>query len=171
MDTKIIKFYQSIPELGIKGRFDMEDQFEAIGLPKDLTGKTVLDMGCNIGAFLIEALKRGASKCIGVELNPVWRYLGNGIMQELDVPIRIYSKIPYEDKFDVVLLLSVTHVAEGISGQQLLDHCYNMTNKLLIVEVNDRLQKEELVLPKGAVFYGKNKNDRSVYTFTKNDLQ
>lgn len=163
----MIPYYQSIPELGIKGRFDVAQQVKAIGLPDDLTGMSVLDIGCNTGAFLIEAMKRGASKCIGVEPNQDWRILGNGIMMELDVPIRIYSRIRPDDKFDVVLLLSVTHVAEGISGQDLLDHAYAVTNKLLIVEINDRLQTEKLTLPKGAVLYGKNKDNRSVWHITK----
>jgi predicted rRNA methylase YqxC with S4 and FtsJ domains len=163
----MINFYQSIPELNIKGRFDMEAQFKAIGLPEDLKGQSVLDIGCNTGAFLIEALKRGASKCVGVEVNQNWRLLGNGIMVELDLPIRIYSRIKPTEKFDVVLLLSVTHVAEGISGQDLLNQAYKIANKLLILEINDRLQKEKLILPQGAKLYGANKDNRSVYKIFK----
>lgn len=162
-----IPYYQSIPELGIKGRFDIKEQVKAIGLPEDLTGLSVLDIGCNTGAFLIEAMKRGATRLIGVEPNQDWRFVGNGMMLELDVPIRIYSRIDPRDKFDVVLLLSVTHVAEGMTGQQVLDNAYRATNKLLIVEINDRLQKEKLTLPKGAVFYGKNKDNRSIWHFNK----
>lgn len=166
----MIDFYQTIKELDVKGRFDVEEQVKAIGLPEDLTGMSVLDIGCNTGAFLLEAYKRGATTLVGEEVNNVWRWLGNGMMQELDVPVRIYRKVRNDDRFDVVLLLSVTHVAEGITGQDLLDRAYKMAKKLLIVEINDRLQTEKLVLPKGGKLYGKNKDNRSVYTFVKDDL-
>lgn len=163
MDSKMIPYYQSIPELGIQGRFDIQQQLKAIGMPDELNGLSVLDIGCNTGAFLLEAYKRGATKLVGIEPNQDWRILGNGIMAELDVPIRIYSRIDPRDTFDVVLLLSVTHVAEGMTGQDLLDYAYRITNKLLIVEINDRLQTEKLTLPKGATLYGKNKDNRSVW--------
>ena len=32
--------------------------------PDDLTGKTVLDVGCRYGYFCFEALKRGASRAV-----------------------------------------------------------------------------------------------------------
>ncbi len=35
-----------------------------------LSGKTILDMGCGTGSFAIEALKNGASSCVGFDLSP-----------------------------------------------------------------------------------------------------
>ncbi len=37
---------------------------------EELSGKTLLDMGCGAGSFAIEALKNGASSCVGVDLSP-----------------------------------------------------------------------------------------------------
>src|SRR6185295_10504993 len=36
-------------------------------LPEDLTGKTVLDVGCNAGFYSLEAKRRGASRVLGVD--------------------------------------------------------------------------------------------------------
>ena len=73
------------------------------------------------------------------------------------------------DKYDLVLCLSVTHVSETQSGQEILDKAWARVKKggLLILEVNDRLQTEKLVLPEGGKLYGKNKDNRSVHHFTK----
>lgn len=166
-----INYYQSIPKLNIKGRMNTQEEFDKIGLPKDLKGKTVLDIGCNIGAFLLECYDRGASWLEGVEVDREWRWLAIGMLNEHTNPMfNVCDNVnQVMEKFDLVLLLSITHVAEGISGQKLLDKAYSLVNKggLLIVEINDRLQVEKLKLPEGAVFFGKNKDNRSVYHIKK----
>src|SRR5690242_5849730 len=42
-------------------------------LPSDLTGKSVLDIGCNGGFYSIELKKRGASRVLALDLDT--RYL------------------------------------------------------------------------------------------------
>src|SRR3954463_4507211 len=42
-------------------------------LPKDLTGKTVLDVGCNAGFYSMELKRRGADYVLGLDSDP--RYL------------------------------------------------------------------------------------------------
>lgn len=41
--------------------------FELAG---ELTGKTVLDLGCGSGRYLVEAARRGASRVVGVDTSP-----------------------------------------------------------------------------------------------------
>src|SRR5436309_596182 len=36
-------------------------------LPQDLSGKTVLDVGCNAGFYAVEAKRRGARRVLGVD--------------------------------------------------------------------------------------------------------
>ena len=36
-------------------------------LPEDLTGKTVLDIGCNAGFYSMEMKRRGAERVVGVD--------------------------------------------------------------------------------------------------------
>ena len=42
------------------------DRF-AGALPADLTGKSVLDIGCNAGFYSVEMKRRGASRVLGVD--------------------------------------------------------------------------------------------------------
>ena len=60
--------YQQVPELGIKGQRDMEHRIGAMQLSKvDFKGKTVLDIGCNLGAFSRYAVERGAVRVVGID--------------------------------------------------------------------------------------------------------
>ena len=43
-------------------------------LPEDLTGKSVLDIGCNAGFYSFEMERRGASRVVGIDADE--RYLG-----------------------------------------------------------------------------------------------
>src|SRR5687767_15115668 len=42
-------------------------------LPRDLSGKTVLDIGCNAGFYSMEMKRRGASRVLGIDSDD--RYL------------------------------------------------------------------------------------------------
>lgn len=176
--SDIINYYQTIPALGIKGRMNTPEEFDKIGLPFELIGKSVLEIGCNIGAFLLESLGRGSDLVVGVEPDNDWRWIATGIFHEtgLDQESIFYKSIDDmekdlgdDDGFDVVLLLSITHLDEVEDPQYLIDKAWHHTTPggLLIVEVNDRLQRKEIKLPDGANKIGYNKDNRSVYHCTK----
>lgn len=164
----LIDYYQTISDLNIKGRKNTPEEFDKIGLPKNLKNKFILDIGCNIGAFLIESVKRGAFIANGIEPNLDWRLLANGIAFELKmsslVVLKSLDDLIIGEGYDLILLLSVLHVCKE-NPQKLLDRAYEMTKHggLLIIEINDRLQKIPVILPKEAKLYGKNKDNRSVY--------
>jgi len=75
-DGKRSRFMQWVDR---KFRSDMfrrfDKSFEYLG---DLTGKTVLDVGCGSGPYIVEALKRGAKKVIGVDPAPRMLELASG---------------------------------------------------------------------------------------------
>ncbi len=165
---------------------DTPKEFDKIGLPKDLEDKNVLDIGCNAGAFLIESYKRGAKKVIGIEINPDWRIVAQGMWHEAcdyfafsdprafecftSVPDLLdYELFPHE--YDLVLCLSVTHVSTVQTSQQVLNGAWERVKKggLLIVEVNDRLQEKKIQLPGEAMQFGTNKDNRSVWHITKHE--
>lgn len=168
------EWYQTIPELGIKGRFNTPEEFDKIGLPKNLKDKSVLDIGCNIGAFLVESIRRGADLCDGVEPDLLWLLIASGIAKRLNLNIDFWKSIdelPADGrhwKWDIVLLLSVLHLVD--EPQPLFDWAFAHTRELLIVEINDRLQTKSINLPKRIKKYGTNKDNRSIYHVSANHL-
>lgn len=54
------------------------ERIEWLGVPKDLRGKTVLDIGAWDGAFAFEAERRGASRVLAVD-EFIWAGKGWGI--------------------------------------------------------------------------------------------
>lgn len=68
--SEAISWWHSVP-LGegfvTKGRKPNLQELDAWKFPTDLTGKTVLDIGCNDGGFLVAALQRGARRAVGID--------------------------------------------------------------------------------------------------------
>lgn len=54
----------------------LEDKLKAIPIPEDLTGKTVLDVGCDYGQFSFLAASRGAANVLGLDRNRLVRDVG-----------------------------------------------------------------------------------------------
>jgi tRNA (mo5U34)-methyltransferase len=86
----------------------------APALPQDLTGKSVLDLGCNGGFFSIQMKRRGAARVVGVDLDP--RYLAQARLAVevtgLDVELRelsVYDVASLGERFDVVLFMGVLY--------------------------------------------------------------
>lgn len=55
------------------GLDDSRNRVQYLGLPKDLTGKRVLGVGCWDGFFSFEAEKRGAKEVVAID---VWKTRG-----------------------------------------------------------------------------------------------
>jgi len=84
----------------------------ASAIPQDLTGATVLDVGCNGGFYSIEMKKRGAKRVIGIDVDD--RYLNQArfAAETLGVDIELEKCSVYEvgklpGKFDYVLFMGV----------------------------------------------------------------
>ena len=60
----IIDFGNGIKTPGIK---DAAEEMERIGIPKNLEGKTVLDIGAWDGFYSFEAEKRGAKRVLAID--------------------------------------------------------------------------------------------------------
>jgi hypothetical protein len=58
------------PGVCTPGRYDQKPLLDTMGFPADLTGKTVLDIGCYDGFFSFEAELRG-SVCDGSHPKPL----------------------------------------------------------------------------------------------------
>lgn len=84
----------------------------ASSIPADLSGATVLDVGCNAGFYSLEFKKRGASRVLGVDVDE--RYLSqarfSASVLDLDIDFQKYSVYDVDQiagQFDYVLFLGV----------------------------------------------------------------
>lgn len=83
-------------------------------IPADLTGRTVLDIGCNGGFYAIEMKRRGAERVVAVDFDD--RYLEQArfaaAMCGADIEFRklsVYDLGALGERFDVVLFMGVLY--------------------------------------------------------------
>lgn len=134
-------------------------------LPKDLAGKTVLDIGCNAGFYAFEARKRGAARVVGAEAQS-WHVrqarfacAALGLDKVEFLRKSLYDLRPDEmGTFDVVLALGlVYHLKDIIGGCEVL---FAITGDLLILETAVVPQGMKVSV-EGATTYGA--DDRPVH--------
>lgn len=85
--------------------------FEA-AIPRDLTGMTVLDIGCNGGFYSLEMKRRGADRVVGIDHDDGYlaqaRFAAE--VSELDIEFRqlsVYDVPQLQEKFDLVFFMGV----------------------------------------------------------------
>jgi len=83
-------------------------------IPANLSGKTVLDIGCNAGFYSFEMKRRGATRVVGIDTNE--RYLRQARfaaqIQELDIQFRhlpVWDVARLEEKFDLIIFMGVLY--------------------------------------------------------------
>lgn len=81
-------------------------------VPSSLTGKTVLDIGCNAGFYSQEMKRRGAKRVLGIDTDE--RYLRQARfaaeVEELDIEflqMPVWDIASLEEKFDLVIFMGV----------------------------------------------------------------
>lgn len=83
-------------------------------VPKDLSGMTVLDIGCNGGFYSIEMKKRGADRVVGIDhderyLNQA-RFAAEALGQEIEFRrMEVYDVAALGERFDLVLFMGVLY--------------------------------------------------------------
>jgi tRNA (mo5U34)-methyltransferase len=83
-------------------------------IPEDLSGRSVLDVGCNAGFYAIEMKRRGAARVVGVDSDG--RYLAQARFAAevagVDIEFRelsVYQLPSLEERFDIVLFMGVLY--------------------------------------------------------------
>ncbi len=83
-------------------------------LPADLTGKTVLDIGCNAGFYSMEMKRRGASRVLGLDFDEDYlaqaRFAAE--VEGVDVEFQqlsVYDIGSLQERFDVVFFIGVLY--------------------------------------------------------------
>ena len=86
----------------------------ADALPADLTGKSVLDIGCNAGFYAFEMKRRGASRVVGIDTDT--RYLAQAQLasevlgREIELrQLDVYSVAQLGERFDLVIFMGVLY--------------------------------------------------------------
>lgn len=86
----------------------------ADALPRDLRGKSVLDVGCNAGFYCFEMKRRGAARVLGIDASE--HYLAQARFAaetlRLDVEFRqlsTYQLAQLHERFDLVLFMGVLY--------------------------------------------------------------
>jgi tRNA (mo5U34)-methyltransferase len=101
----------------------------AAALPADLTGKTVLDVGCNAGFYAFEMKRRGADHVVAIDSDP--RYLAQAALAAevlgLEIELReldVYRVAELRARFDLVIFMGVLyHLRHPLLALDLLyDH-------------------------------------------------
>ncbi len=110
----------------------------AHAIPQDLTGKTVLDIGCNGGFYSIEMKRRGAKRVLGIDHDE--QYLAQARfaaeVSEADIEFRqmsVYDVARLKEQFDLVLFMGVLyHLRHPLLALDLLhDHA---VGDLLVIQ-------------------------------------
>ncbi|MCC6406857.1 MAG: methyltransferase domain-containing protein [Planctomycetes bacterium] len=106
-------------------------------LPARLDGKSVLDVGCFLGHFSHESLRRGAARVTAMELNPDRLRQARTIADILGLPIEFVrgdiERGTPPGTFDLVLCLNVVHhLKDPIRG---LDNLVRATRDHLVLEI------------------------------------
>lgn len=114
----------------------------AQAIPRDLTGKTVLDIGCNAGFYSIEMKRRGAERVVGIDSDE--RYLAQARFAAevcgADIEFKnmsVYEVASLREKFDVVIFMGVLyHLRHPLLALDLLYE--NVVKDMLIFQSMQR---------------------------------
>ena len=139
--------YQAVPELHVPGQRDHRHRVKHMQLDGlDFHGKTVLDIGCNLGVMCREAVDRGAKRVVGVDWKrcEIWREVNNWLgywnidIVQATLPAqveRIWAETGTK-QFDIVFALAIVQHMDGGYQPWIAD----LTKEVLYLE-GDRLPK------------------------------
>ena len=117
------------------------------GMPEDLTGKRVIDIGCSDGMFSFEAERRGANEVLAIDTSrPEDKCFGkahswpaginfckNVLDSEVEVRDQDFRDLPLGEQWDVVLFYCVLyHLKDPIGALQKLEQITNPGGVCLI---------------------------------------
>ncbi|MEO7648940.1 MAG: DUF1698 domain-containing protein [Bryobacteraceae bacterium] len=107
-------------------------------LPEDLTGKSVLDVGCNGGFYAVEAKRRNAARVLGVDAQRLHIRQARFVRRVLGLDIEFQRMSVYDlsprtvGQFDITLALGlVYHLKHLVLA---LERLFLVTRDMLILE-------------------------------------
>lgn len=112
-----------------------EKKLARLGLPS-LVGLSFLDLGCNSGFYCCHAAAQGASRVVGVDVDPPVIVQARAACPQGEFHDEGWERLP-KGPFDIVIMLSAIHYAEDPVG--------------LIQQVYDRLAPDGLLIIEGGL--------------------
>ncbi len=111
----------------------------AHALPADLSGRTVLDIGCNAGFYAIEMRKRGAERVVGIDWDEDYLAQARFATEVSGFPeielrrMSVYDVADLRERFDLVLFLGVLyHLRHPLLALDLIHE--HVTRDLLVIQ-------------------------------------
>jgi tRNA (mo5U34)-methyltransferase len=139
----------------------------AAAIPRDLTGKSVLDVGCNAGFYAMEMKRRGAARVLGLDWDE--EYLAQARfaaeVSKLDIEFHrmsVYDVGALGETFDVVLFLGVFyHLRHPLLALDLIHE--HVARDLLVFQSMQRGSKDVEPLKSNYDFWTTDRFDKPGY--------
>jgi tRNA (mo5U34)-methyltransferase len=129
----------------------------ASSVPNDLTGKSVLDVGCNAGFYSIQMKRRGADRVVGIDTDEQYlaqaRFAAKVSGAEIEFRnLSVYRVGELHEKFDLVLFMGVLyHLRHPLLALDLLHQ--NVVADLLVAQSMLRGSSENIDVPPDFPFW------------------
>jgi tRNA (mo5U34)-methyltransferase len=126
-------------------------------IPSDLSGCTVLDIGCNGGFYAIEMKRRGAERVVAIDFDEAYlaqaRFAAEVCEAEIDFrKLSVYDVASLRERFDVVLFMGVFyHLRHPLLALDLIHE--HVTRDLLIFQSMQRGSGEVVPLQEDYQFW------------------
>jgi len=129
----------------------------ASSIPDDLTGKSVLDVGCNAGFYSIQMKRRGADRVVGIDSDEKYldqaRFAAKVSNAEIEFRnLSVYRVRELREKFDLVLFMGVLyHLRHPLLALELLHE--HVVADLLVAQSMLRGSSESIDVPPDFPFW------------------
>ena len=129
----------------------------ASSIPNDLTGKSVLDVGCNAGFYSLQMKRRGASRVVGIDTDDKYldqaRFAAKVSGAEIEFrKLSVYRVGELHEKFDLVLFMGVLyHLRHPLLALELLHE--HVVSDLLVTQSMLRGSSESIDVPPDFPFW------------------
>ena len=139
----------------------------AAAIPEDLSGKSVLDVGCNAGFYSIQMKRRGAARVVAIDTDEHYlaqaRFAAKVSNTEIEFRnLSVYRVADLQEQFDVVLFMGVLyHLRHPLLALELLHE--HVVADLLVAQSLLRGSKEAMNPPRDFPFWEKEIFDREEF--------
>lgn len=139
----------------------------AHAVPADLTGKSVLDIGCNGGFYSMEMKRRGAARVLGIDWDEAYlaqaRFAAEVMGHDIEFArLSVYDVAALQERFDLVVFMGVLyHLRHPLLALDLIHE--HVAGDLMLFQSMQRGSPEVDAVPANAPFEDTAMFDRPGY--------